>query len=161
MTIQSVHKEWEDEKGLQSRIEAYISTLPPHQLKRLESERNNLNIALARVFGDRIAQIAVNKIVRDFAIFPECLGTVGGGLRELPDPEDRGGWNALATQLVNQQPLAKLSIEASDSQLKAKLADEVRSNMRPADKANMAHAGTLDSHVEKIVNAKLQERAGL
>ena len=58
-------------------------------------------------------------IVEGIILEPECLCTVGAGVNEMPTTAE--GWDAMAKDLAQKEPLAVLSIEASDAALKEEI----------------------------------------
>lgn len=161
MTPQKFAEEQALECARQTRLANYLVSLPKTQLDRLAEERNNLRLGISRVYGDRLADIITDRVVENFALNPECLCSIGGGVRELPQKDNRAGWNALAKRLVDQEPLAKLSIDSSDANLRAQLEAEAVEGLRPERRLALARANELDTYIAQTVDAKLNERAGL
>lgn len=155
----SIQAEIDAQNARQSRIDTLLATTPPHQLKRLESEKHQASLALARVFGHRLHQAVADRIVEGLVLEPETLVTISGGIRELPT--DAKGWDRWARDAANKEPLAKLSINHSDAQLREELRREVLAEIRPEQRISMAREGTLDAHVEAAVKARLEARSGV
>ena len=151
--------EWEAEKDRLSRIETQLAVTPPHQLRRLESEKNKAALALARVFGSRLDEAVADRIIEGMVLDPSVICTIGGGVRELPN--DAKGWDAWARYAVEKEPLAKLSIDSSDAALKEQLSQEVLSSIPPAKRMDMARNGRLDAFIEAEVKARIEARSGV
>lgn len=155
----SIHDEWEREKNRLSRIEAQLAATPPHQMRRLESEKKKAGLALARVFGARLNEAIAERIVEGMVLDPAVLCTIGGGVRELPN--DAKGWDAWARYAAENEPLARLSIDSSDAALKEQLSQEVLSSIPPAKRMDMARNGRLDAFIERQVKARIEARSGV
>ena len=159
MTQQSIQHEIDAEKARQSRIDAQRAVCPPHQMKRLETAQREAELALARVYGHRLDPRVCGRIIEGMILSPEVLCTIGGGANELPT--DAKGWDRWARDAANEEPLAKLSIEHSDAQLREEIRRTVLESIRPEQRLQMARAGTLDAHVEDEVKVKLEDRSGV
>jgi len=157
MSELSIQKQIDEENQRRSRIAAQLDVMPPHQLKRLGAAQRNLELALARMFGHRLHQEIASRIIAGMVLDPACLCSVGGGVNELPTSPQ--GWDSYARQLANAEPLAKLSIDHSDSKLKETIRNEAEHHMRPEDRIKMARAGTLDDHLAAIVATELEARS--
>ena len=151
--------EWEKEKRRQSRIDAQMAVLPPHQAQRLENTKHKLEVALARVFGNRLDARVSARIVEGVVLDPACLCTIGGGVNELPTTQI--GWDQFALDQAENEPLAKLSIYASDATLKERIRQEARDALSGPKRLAMARAGTLDEHLDRVVTEQIQDRAGV
>lgn len=158
MSQQSIQDELDKDSHRRSRITTQHYVMPLHQKKRLEAAQRSLELGLARVYGNRLNAGVAQRIVEGMVLDPACLCSVGGGVNELPTTP--AGWDTYAKQLANEEPLAQLSIEHSDAQLKAQLRAEVEQAMKPVDRIKMARSGTLDTHLADIVASKLEARAG-
>ncbi|PIE14851.1 MAG: hypothetical protein CSA68_09280 [Rhodobacterales bacterium] len=156
---QAIQKAIDAEKNRQSRIDAQRVVTPPHQIKRLEEAQMNARVALARKYGHRLDARVSERIIDGMILLPEVLCTIGGGVDELPN--DAKGWDRWAANAVSQEPLAQLSIDASDAALKEELRKKTLAAMRPEQRLQMARAGTLDDHIEGIVREKIEARAGV
>lgn len=159
MSQQSIQAEIDAQNARQSRIDALLETTPPHQLRRLEVERHQAALALARVFGHRLHAAVADRIVDGLILDPSTLCTIGGGVRELPN--DARGWDAWARAAAEKEPLAKLSIDHSDAALKEELRRDVLKGIRPERRISMARAGSLDSFVEAEVKTRIEARTGV
>lgn len=159
MTQQTIQHEIDAEKARQSRIDAQRAVCPPHQLKRLETAQREAELALARVYGHRLNSRVSGRIIEGMILVPEVLCSIGGGVNELPT--DAKGWDQWARDAANKEPLAKLSIEHSDAQLRERLRCEVLEKICPEQRLQMARAGTLDAHVEGEVKSELEARSGV
>jgi hypothetical protein len=154
MSELSLQKQIDEENQRRSRIAAQLDVMPPHQLKRLEAAQRSLELALARTFGHRLNEEVASRIVAGMVLDPACLCSVGGGVNELPTSPQ--GWDSYARELANAEPLAKLSINHSDSKLKETIRNEAERRMRPEDRIKMARAGTLDDHLGSIVATEME-----
>jgi len=152
-------KEWEKEKRRQSRIDTQLAVLPPHQATRLDAVKRNLELALARTYGNRLDARVCQRIVDGVVLDPACLCTIGGGVNEMPTTNE--GWDQYARQQAKGEPLAVLSIEASDAVLKEEIRDSELQSMRPERRLQLARAGTLDEHLNSVIASKLEIRAGV
>ena len=151
--------EWQQEKDRLSRIETQLAVMPPHQLKRLQAAQRQGELALARTFGNRLNARVSERIVAGMVLDPAVLCTIGGGVNELPT--DAKGWDAWARTAIEREPLAKLSIDHSDAQLREELRRDVLDSIRPEQRISMARAGTLDAFVESEVKTRIEARSGV
>jgi hypothetical protein len=147
------------EKVRQSRIDTQRAVCPPHQLNRLKAVQREAELALARTFGNRLDPAVSTRIVEGMILLPEVLCSIGGGVNELPT--NAKGWDAWAKDAASKEPLAKLSIDASDASLKEELRQKTLSAMRPERRLHMARAGTLDDYIEGIVCEEIEARSGV
>lgn len=143
----------------QSRIVAQLNAMPPHQLKRLGLVKQELALALSRVYGHRLKQEFRDRIVSEAVLDPRVLCTVGGGVNELPTTTD--GWDALSKELAENDALAMMNVADSDAQLKEALREEALEQIPSKDRISMARTGTLDSHLDQIVKVEIEKRVGL
>ena len=156
---QQMQKAMDAEKDRQSRIEQQLGVMPPHQAKRLEQAQMNARVALARTFGHRLDARVSERIIEGMILEPEVLCTIGGGVNELPT--DAKGWDRWAKDAASREPLAKLSLEHSDAQLREELRRQALEAIRPEDRLKMARAGTLDTHVDAEVKLRIEDRSGV
>lgn len=159
MSQQSIQAEIDAEKDRQSRIDTQLAVMPPHQRKRLEDAQRQGELALARAFGHRLDERVSARIIEGMVLSPEVLCTVGGGVNELP--VDAKGWDRWVKEAAAKEPLAKLSIDASDAALKEELRQQALGAMRPEQRLQMARAGTLDAYIDAEVKAKIEAGAGV
>lgn len=156
---QAIQNVVDAEKDRQSRIDAQRAVCPPHQLNRLKAVQRDAELALARTFGNRLDTAVSTRIVEGMVLLPEVLCSIGGGVNELPTTTK--GWDAWAKVAVSMEPLAKLSIDASDASLKEELRQKALSALRPEQRLQMARAGTLDDHIEGVVREQIEARSGV
>ena len=159
MNQQSIQREIDRERNRQSRIDAQLAVTPEHQLKRLEAVQRHAELALARVFGHRLDERVSARIIDGLILSPEVLCTIGGGVNELPTTVQ--GWDAFMKDAAEQEPLAKLSIDHADAQLKESIRCDALDALKPERRISMARAGTLDDHLDGIVQSTIESRAGL
>jgi hypothetical protein len=157
MSQQSIQNEIDLENKYLSRIATQLDGMPTHQENRLDTAKHSTHVALARVYGNRLNEHVSKRIVEGIVLNPAVLCTITGGMNELPTSQQ--GWDSFARELVDSEPLAKLSIDHADAELKDEIRAEAMCNMRPEDKIKMARAGTLDDHLAGIVAAKLEARS--
>lgn len=129
LEMNAFNNEWEKEKKRQSRIDAQLSVLPPHQEKRLKGIQRDLELALARQYAHRLHPRVSARIVEGIVLEPECLCTIGGGVNEMPTTAE--GWDALAKDLAQKEPLAVLSIDSNDAALKEEIRLLELQSLRP------------------------------
>lgn len=159
MTQQSIQAAINENSNRIARIENLLSTMPPHQTKRYEQAQHQLALGLARAFGTRLNEHVAQRIVDGLILDPECLCSISGGVNELP--ADVAGWAGYARRAAAVEPLAVLSIEASDAALREELWAAELEKIRPDRRLQMARAGSLDDHLNSVVKSKLEERAGV
>ena len=159
MTQQSIQDQIDQDKHRQSCIDAQVAVTPEHQMKRLKAIKAQAELALARVYGHRLDERVSARIINGLALSPEVLCSIGGGVDEMPN--NLRGWDAFVVAMAEQEPLAKLSIDHSDAQLKETIRQQAMNDLRPEQRLQMTRAGTLDAHLEKIVKFELEKRAGV
>lgn len=157
-TQQSIQIEIDKEKRRQSRIDNLLSTMPLHQGKLFEQAQHQLALGLARAHP-RLSQLVVQHIVDGLILDPECLCSISGGVNELPTTSE--GWTNYARRASATEPLAVLSIEASDATLKEEIRAAEIQAMRPERRIQMARSGELDAHLENVIKSTLEARAGV
>ena len=157
MSQQSIQAEMDRENKRESRILTQLEGLTHTQKERLNAAKHATEVALARVYGPRLNEAISKRIVAGIVLQPEVLCTISGGMNELPTTQE--AWDSYARVLAEDEPLAKLSIDHSDSQLKEGIRAEAEQAIRPADRIKMARAGTLDDHLAGIVADKLDARS--
>lgn len=157
--MNAFNDEWQKEKDRQTRITQLEDGLVHTQSCRLEVVKREGALALARTFGNRLDARVSERIIEGLILRPEVLCTIGGGVNELPT--DAKGWDALAVVLASEEPLAKLSIDASDAVLKEELRQNALAGLRPEQRLSMARAGTLDQHIEDTVLESIEARSGV
>jgi len=158
-TQQSIQAAIDEDRDRTARIENLMSTMPPHHVKRLEEAQRQLSLGLARAYGTRLNEHVANRIVEGLILDPECLCSISGGVNELPT--SRAGWTDYSRKAAAGEPLAKLSIDASDATLKEELRATELQSMRPDRRIQMARSGELDAHLNAMVKSKIEARAGV
>lgn len=159
MSQQSIQNEIDNEKRRQSRIDNLLFTMPLHQEKLYEAAQHQLELGLARAFGTRLNEHVAQRIIDGLILDPECLCSISGGVNELPTTPK--GWTVYGREMTKDEPLAVLSIEASDATLKEEIRAAEIQSMRPERRIQMARSGELDAHLESVVKATLEARAGV
>ena len=156
---QEIQNAIDAERDRQSRIDEQLSVTPPNQMKRLEAVKREAELALARKYGYRLDARVSGRIVEGLVLMPEVICAIGGGVDEMPTnaPE----WDRWAEAAVSREPLARLSIDASDAALKEELRQKALADLRPEKRLQMARAGTLDGHIEIVVREQIEGRAGV
>lgn len=157
MSQQSIQNEIDLENKRLSRIATQLDGMPSHQRSRLDAAMHATEVALARVYGNRLNEHVSKRIIEGIVLDPAVLCTISGGINELPISQQ--GWDTFARELADSEPLAKLSVDHADAELKDEIRAEAMCNMRPDDKIKMARAGTLDDHLAGIVATKLEARS--
>ncbi len=155
----SIQKEIDAENRRQSRIDEQLAVTLPHQMKRYEAIQQKTENALYRVHGNRLSPQVIDRMVAGLILEPSVLCSIGSSeINEMPS--DNMGWDRMARDLVEREPLAQLSIQHSDAELKEKLRQEITAAINPSQRLAMARSGELDNYVDQRVTAKLDERAG-
>ena len=144
----------------ESRLHALRTSSPKRQLDRLKPLEHQLELALARVAGTKLAPIVVNRMLESLLLHPEILIHISGSeMAELPSTAE--GWNAFARDAIKSEPLAVLCIESRDANRREELKQAYISGLKPTDRMTKARDGTLDSEAECYITAELQRSAGL
>lgn len=144
----------------ESRLHALRTTSPKHQLDRLKPLEHQLELALARVAGTKLAPIVINRMIESLLLNPEVLVFMSGSsMAELPSTAE--GWNAFAHDCIANEPLAVLCIASRDMTRREELKQAYISGLKPTDRMSKARNGTLDSESTAYITAELHRSAGL
>ncbi|MDB5659102.1 MAG: hypothetical protein JWS10_1717 [Cypionkella sp.] len=144
----------------ESRLHALRTTSPEHQLDRLKPLEHQLELALARVAGTKLAPIVINRMLESLLLHPEILIHISGSeMAELPSNAE--GWNAFAHDAIKTEPLAVLCIESRDATRREELKQIYIAGLKLTDRITKARDGTLDAAAESYVVVELQRSAGL
>lgn len=146
------------ENDRQGRIERVSATMPSSQAQRLAEIKQAAEVALARVYGNRLAPELVQRMKEGLVLDPSVLCSIGGGVDEMPKSLD--GWDDFAKRLVASEPLAQRCIEFNDAKLKEELRQNELSNLSPQQRMSMARDNSLDAYVEDKVQQRLEDRLG-
>lgn len=144
------------ENDRQGRIERVSATMPSSQAQRLTEIKQATEVALARIYGSRLAPELVQRMTDGLVLDASVLCSIGGGVDEMPKSQD--GWDAFAKRLVASEPLAQRCIEFNDAKLKEALRQDELSNLSPERRMSMARDNSLDSYVEDKVQQRLEDR---
>lgn len=144
------------ENDRQGRIERVSATMPSTQAQRLTQIKQAAEVALARVYGGRLAPELVQRMTDGLVLDASVLCSIGSDVDEMPKSAD--GWDAFAKRLVASEPLAQRCIEFKDAKLKETLRQEVLAGLSPQQRMTMARDNTLDAHVEEKVQLRLEDR---
>lgn len=157
MSQQTIQAEIDRENKRESRILTQLEGLTHTQKKRLSAAKHATEVALARVYGDRLNEGVSKRIIAGLVLQPEVLATISGGINELPT--NQRGWDFFVRGLADAEPLAQMSIDSSDADLRKALSEEFLDSMHPKDKMHMARIDALDEHIAGVVAAKLESRS--
>lgn len=146
----------DSENDRQGRIERVSATMPSSQAQRLAEIKQYAEVALARVYGGRIAPELVQRMTDGLILDASVLCSIGGGVDEMPKSAD--GWDAFAKGLVASEPLAQRCVEFSDAKLKEALRQDELSNLSPQQRMSMARDNSLDAYVDEKVQQRLEDR---
>jgi hypothetical protein len=156
MSQQTIQDEIDRENKRQSRIATQNEGLTHSQRERLNPAKHAAEVALARAYSGRLNEGISKRIVEGLVLQPEVLCTISGGVNELPITQQ--GWDSFVRGLADAEPLAQMSIDSADADLKRDIGEEALDAMQPKVKMHMARMGTLDDHIAGIIKAKLTER---
>jgi hypothetical protein len=141
------------------RVSAIEDGLTAPQAAKLAGIRQNMALALARRYGERLAPIMSDKLVSEVILRPEVIADLEGVDKELAGvPTTRAGWAEWATDAVAACELSRRSIAASDHELRVQLEQDALAAVPAAQRLSMARRGTLGEHIEQRVDAALEER---
>jgi transposase-like protein len=153
----SLNEEIEKTKNVTARVERLTSGLTNTQAERLRTIQFKTQVALAKRYGARINDSIVDKITSELILRPDVLCTVAGGLDETP--KNANEWARFAEEVTGAEPLAAMNLIYSDAAEKQRIRQKVLDKMDPATKMNMARNGTIDSHLDRVVQTELDARA--
>ncbi|MEO1677861.1 MAG: hypothetical protein AAFU80_06825 [Pseudomonadota bacterium] len=125
------------------------------QLQRLEPIIQGLQVALARRYGNRLAEICADNLLREVVRRPEIVCAIEGV--EDPDvPQSKQQFDTLAREMVEADELSMRALAFSDEKKKRELAQEVVNELAPPRRMTLARTGQLDDYVTKEVAARLE-----
>ncbi|MEP6067615.1 MAG: hypothetical protein ABJ246_17380 [Paracoccaceae bacterium] len=153
-----IQKHIDAAKDRQGRIERACASMPSSQKTRLDDIHRQAEVALARVYGNRLVPEVTSRLLDGMILDASVLCTIGGGVDEMPKSSD--GWNALAKQLVASDPLAQRCVDFADAKLKEGFRQEALQSLSPTSRMSMTRDNTLDSFLEESVQRRLDDRLG-
>lgn len=151
--------EMKEHNRRESRIVAQLSTMSALQKEKLNEIKHALEMSLCRVYGVRLKPDFRDRVIHECVLDPRVLCTVAGGMNEMPTTAN--GWDSLAKEMAESDPLVMLNVTHSDEELKTSLRKDALEQIPSKDRMNMARVGTLDSHLDQIVEIELEKRLGL
>ncbi|MFN3723492.1 MAG: hypothetical protein ACK4VZ_10630 [Paracoccaceae bacterium] len=153
----SLNDEIEKTKDVTARVERLTSGLTNTQAERLRTIQLKTQVAIAKEYGSRLNDSIVQKITDELILRPDVLCTVAGGLDE--SPKNAAEWARFADEVTGAEPLAAMNLIYSDAAEKQRIRQKALDKMDPATKMNMARNGTIDSHLDRVVQTELDARA--
>lgn len=153
----SLNDEIEKTKDVTARLERLTSGLTNTQAERLRTIQLKTQVAIAKRYGARLNDSIVDKITSELILRPDVLCTVAGGLDE--SPKNATEWARFAEEVTGAEPLAAMNLIYSDAAEKQRIRQKVLDKMDPATKMNMARNGTIDRHLDRVVQSELDARA--
>lgn len=153
----SINGEITKSKDVTARVERLTSGLTNTQAERLRTIQLKTQVAIAKKFGSRLNDSIVEKITNELILRPDVLCSVAGGIDEMP--KDATAWARYAEEVTGAEPLAAMNLIYSDAAEKQRIRQKVLDKMDPATKMNMARNGTIDSHLDRVVQSELDARA--
>lgn len=153
----SLNDEIEKTKDVTARVERLTSGLTNTQAERLRTIQLKTQVAIAKKYGSRLNDSIVDKITGELILRPDVLCSVAGGIDEMPT--DSAAWARYAEEVTGAEPLAAMNLIYSDAAEKQRIRQKVLDKMDPATKMNMARNGTIDSHLDRVVQTELDARA--
>ncbi|UWQ57272.1 hypothetical protein K3722_12125 [Leisingera caerulea] len=135
-------------------IQNVIVGLTPQQLKRLGEIHAQVNVELARNFGDRLAPIMTDILVQESTTHPDVLAALEGIRESLP--QTPAEWRSFVQSLVRNNDLAQRNIAFSDEAQKAEIRTEELARLRPDQRVTLSRSGTLDEYLEDRFKARLE-----
>jgi len=131
--------------------------LTSKQWEKLTAVRRNVEIALARQYGTRLAPIISDKLIKESILRTDVLAHLEGAtVAELP--RDAAGWDRFARDIVETDELAQRNLAFSDAELRERLRGEALASISPQRRISLAREGKLDelldTQVEHALNAQ-------
>lgn len=142
-----------------ARAERSLAAMSPRERERYAKFETRCRVEIARQFGDRLNRSIVEHLMRLLPLDHRAIQAMSG--IEIEVPKSDAQWGALAKELVEGDPLARLNLEHSDARLKAAIREEAISRLSPQKRVSMARNGTLEGWLQDQVTEALQRRAGL
>ena len=131
--------------------------LTSKQWEKLTAVRRNVEIALARQYGTRLAPIISDKLIKESILRTDVLAHLEGAtVAEMP--RDAAGWDRFARDIVETDELAQRNLAFSDAELRERLRGEALASISPQRRISLAREGKLDelldTQVEHALNAQ-------
>lgn len=142
-----------------ARAESARASMTPNEVERYRAFETQFRVELARQYGDRLSATITDHLLRVLPLDHRAIQAMVGTNIEVPEtPEE---WRTFVAEVVEGDPLARLNLEHSDAEAKARLREEVLSKLTPAQRISMVRAGTLEAHLEEQVREAMHRRAGV
>ncbi|MCK0104393.1 hypothetical protein [Pseudohalocynthiibacter sp. F2068] len=140
-----------------TRICSLEAGLSSKQKDKIKIVRHQVEIALARTYGNRLSPIIVENLLSQVILNSSVLAHLEEvAVDEIPT--NSKGWDSLAKELAEQDELACRNLDFSNSSLKAELRAQAVAAVQPSKRIAMARAGTLDTYLDECVIGELERR---
>lgn len=133
-------------------IENVIAQLTPRQHARLSEIHSRVRLELAKEYGDMLAPVIVESLVRASTISPDILAALEG-VTEQHTSTDRY-WRSFAKGLVKQDELAQRNLAFRAEARNAEIRGEELSKITPSRRMHLARSGELEGMLDTLVSAR-------
>lgn len=155
----TIDEDLADVKDRQARIENLTNGLTWKEQCHLSTVQRDAELALNRMYGGKISDLIMQRLLDGMILDSAVLATVSGGVNELP--ANQGAWDLWARQTVESDSLATICVANADEQLKAKIHKEALNDLDPAKRMELARNGTIDGYLDDVVKNRIAAFGGL
>ncbi len=148
-----------EELNRMARAEAARASMTPLERKRYQTFETKFRIELARNYGDRLSDIITEHLVRILPLDHRAIQAMVGADIEVPGTAAE--WRAFVSELTERDQLAKLNLDHTDEEAKAKMRQRLMNKLTPAQRITMSRKGTLEDWLNDEVADEMHRRAGL
>ncbi len=123
------------------------------QLRRLDDLHAQVNVELARVYGNRLSPLVVEVLVQESTTCPEVLASVEGINGCMPTTHAE--WSVFVQKLVRNNEIARRNLAFSNARKREALLQEELTSLRPDQRVTLARNGELDRYLEERIQERL------
>jgi hypothetical protein len=138
-----------------SKIAIAKNCLKAEELERLSKGEHMLAVAVAREFGNSIAESTAKSLVESLILHETSMTTLIGTVDEWPI--DSAGWTKFARNLVADNEACQRDISFNDATAIEAYKQAALSDLNPGQRINWARSGELDSYLNRVAREKLNE----
>jgi hypothetical protein len=138
-----------------NHVEQLEAALTLKQISKLEAVRRNVEVAIARQYGNRLSPIVSDMLLKDVILRPDVLAHLEGAtVTEMPG--DAVGWNRIACELVDADELAQRNLSFNDAELRQQLRNEALLSISPHRRLSLAREGKLAAILDTMIEEALE-----
>ena len=135
-----------------------LDNLTANERERLRKCEASLEVSLGVLYGERLATITTEALVREVALDPRVFRFVVTGDTSEIDPDNRSAFKIFAREMVEANEIAVRNLEFSNATRKAELAKQFLESLKPTQRLAFERDGSLTARTEQYVENKLDDR---